>query len=63
VFRGVKIGKGSTIKNSIVMQNSVILENCFAENVVLDKEVTLLNDKTVMGQPNYPFIIAKHSVV
>ncbi len=63
VFRGVKIGKGTTIKNSIVMQNSIILENCFAENVVLDKEVTLLNDKSVMGQPNYPFVIAKHSVV
>ena len=63
IFRGVKIGKGTTIKNSIVMQNSVILENCFAENVVLDKEVTLLNDKSVMGQPNYPFVIAKHSVV
>ena len=63
IFRGVKIGKGTTIKNSIVMQNSVILENCFAENVVLDKEVTLLSGKTVMGQPNYPFVIAKRSVV
>lgn len=63
LFRGVKVGKGTTIKNSIVMQNSVILENCFAENVVLDKEVTLLAGKTVMGQPNYPFVIAKKSVV
>ncbi len=63
LFRGVKVGKGTTIKNSIVMQNSVILENCFAENVILDKEVTLLSGKTVMGQPNYPFVIAKKSVV
>ncbi len=63
IFRGVKIGKGTTVRNSIVMQNSIILENCFAENVVLDKEVTLLSGKTVMGQPNYPFVIAKRSVV
>lgn len=37
IFRGVHIGKGATVKNSIVMQNSVIQENCFVENVVLDK--------------------------
>ena len=63
IFRGVHIGKGSTIKNSIVMQNSVIQENCYLENVVLDKEVTLLTGKTVMGQPNYPFVIAKGNII
>ncbi len=63
IFRGVHIGRGATVKNSIVMQNSVIQENCFVENVVLDKEVTLLAGKTVMGQPNYPFVIAKGNVI
>ncbi len=63
IFRGVHIAKGATVKNSIVMQNSVIQENCYAENVVLDKEVTLLSGKTVMGQPNYPFVIAKGNVI
>ena len=63
IFRGVHIGKGATVKNSIVMQNSVIQENCFVENVVLDKEVTLLAGKTVMGQPNYPFVIAKGNII
>lgn len=63
IFRGVQIGKGATVKNSIVMQNSLIQEKCFVENVVLDKEVTLLAGKTVMGQPNYPFVIAKGNII
>lgn len=63
IFRGVHIGKGATIKNSIIMQNGVIQDGCYAENVVLDKEVTLLSGKTVMGQPNYPFVIAKGNVI
>lgn len=63
IFRGVHIGKGASVKNSIIMQDSVISEKCFVENAVLDKEVTLLEGKTVIGQPSYPFVIAKGNVV
>lgn len=63
IFRGVHIAKGATVKNSIVMQNSVIQENCYVENAVFDKEVTMLPGKTVAGQPNYPFVIAKGNII
>lgn len=63
IFRGVHIARGAVVKNSVIMQNSSIGQDCTVENAVLDKEVTLRNGKTVMGQPNYPFIIAKGATV
>ncbi len=63
VFRGVKIGKGSTVKNSIIMQKSQIMDNCNVENVIFDKEVILCNGKNLMGQNTYPLVIGKRTVV
>jgi len=63
IFRGVQIEKGAKVKNSIIMQNSIIQKNCILENVVLDKEVTLLGGKTIIGQPNYPFVAAKGNII
>lgn len=63
IFRGVSIGRGAVVKNSIIMQNCQIGQNCFVENALLDKEVTLLPGKTLMGQPSYPFVVSKGSVV
>lgn len=63
IFRGVHIARGAVVKNSVIMQNSSIGQDCTVENAVLDKEVTLRNGKSVMGQPNYPFVIAKGATV
>ncbi len=63
IFRGVHIAKGAVIKNSIVMQNSVIEENCDIENVIIDKECTLRQSKRLVGQPNYPVILPKRTLL
>lgn len=63
IFRGVHICKGAVIKNSIVMQNSVIEENCDIENVIIDKECTLRAGKRLVGQPNYPVILPKRTLL
>ncbi len=63
IFRGVSIGKGSVVRNSIIMQNSVINENCDLENVVIDKECTLRSTKRLIGQPNYPVILPKRTMI
>ena len=63
IFRGVHIGKGTVIKNSIVMQNSVVEENCDIENVVIDKECTLRPSKRLVGQPSYPVILQKRTLL
>lgn len=63
IFRGVYIAKGAVVKNSIIMQNSVIEENCDLENVIIDKECTLRTSKRLVGQPNYPVILPKRTLL
>ena len=59
VFRGVTIGRGSIVKDSIIMQNSRIMDNCHVENAIFDKEVILCNGITLIGQQSYPLVIGK----
>ena len=63
IFRGVSIAKGAVVKNCIVMQNSVIEEGCEIENVIIDKECTLREGKRLIGQPNYPVILPKRTLL
>lgn len=63
IFRGVKIGKGSKLKNAVIMQNSQIMENCVVENAIFDKEVFLRENKKMIGQDTYPVVIGKRTIV
>jgi glucose-1-phosphate adenylyltransferase len=40
---GVKVGKGSLIKNSVILPNAVIGENMLIENAVVGSEVSIEN--------------------
>ncbi|ADQ14225.1 glucose-1-phosphate adenylyltransferase subunit GlgD [Halanaerobium hydrogeniformans] len=63
LFRGAKIHPGAVVKNSIIMQKSIIGENAKLENVILDKGVQITADKSLKGDINLPMIIAKNSIV
>ena len=63
IFRGVKVAKGAKLQNCIIMQDTVIGENCCLSYVVTDKDVQIQNDRTLMGFQSYPVFIAKGSVV
>ena len=63
IFRGVKIGKGSHVKNSIIMQDTEIYDKVELEHVILDKNVIIRNGKRLIGQDNFPVVIRKYSVV
>lgn len=63
LFRGVHVGKGASLENCIVMQNSKILENCMMANVIFDKEVVLRSGKKLIGQDTYPMVIGKRTVI
>ena len=63
VFRGVKIGKGAKVKNSVIMQKSQIMDNCTVDNVIFDKEVILYSGKSLVGESTYPLVIGKRKVV
>jgi glucose-1-phosphate adenylyltransferase len=62
IARGVKIGKGSTVKNCIILQKSQIGENCVLDSVILDKDVRIEDDTVIMGSPTKPHVIRKGTV-
>ena len=63
LFRGVKIKKGAVVKNSILMQDTVVEENAKVEYVITDKNVTVTPGQEVRGTDIYPVFVAKHKTV
>lgn len=63
LFRGVHIGKGASVENCIIMQNSEVRDNCMMANVIFDKEVVLRSGKKLVGQDTYPMVIGKGAVI
>lgn len=57
--RGVKIEKGAVVRNSIIMQDSVVCENVVLDHVVFDKEVYVTKGRRLIGQETYPLAISK----
>ena len=63
LFRGVKIGKGSVVKNSIIMQDTVIGENVNLDCVITDKNVVIRDRRTLSGCEIQPYFLPKGSMV
>jgi len=63
LFRGVKVGKGAVIKDSIVMQGAVIEEKASFINAIADKDVTITKNRTITGSADFPVYISKGGVV
>ena len=63
LFRGVRIHKGAYVKDSIIMQRSVVGENARVEQAILDKEVKITPNKTVQGNAHAPLVIEKRITV
>lgn len=59
VFRGVQIGRGAVVRNSILMQSTVIGENCELSYVMTDKDVRVGDGKRLMGAPNCSVYVKK----
>lgn len=63
IFRRVNVAKGAIVKDSIIMQNTNISENCTLENVITDKQVVLTNGTELKGSPKNPLVVSKGSVL
>ncbi|WEK55561.1 MAG: glucose-1-phosphate adenylyltransferase subunit GlgD [Candidatus Cohnella colombiensis] len=63
LFRGVKVGKGAVIRNSIVMQNGIIGKYGTLDNCILDKEVEIRSEQQIRGAVDQPFIAVKRKVI
>ncbi|MBE7084797.1 MAG: glucose-1-phosphate adenylyltransferase subunit GlgD [Clostridiales bacterium] len=59
LFRGVKVEKGSVIRNSIVMQDNIIGQNTTLDCVITDKNVVVSDKKTLGGCSSLPYYIPK----
>lgn len=63
LFRGVKIGKGSKVSNSIIMHNSRIGENVNLNYVLADQNVIFSDNRVLMGCDQHPIYIGKEKRV
>lgn len=63
IFRGVKIGKGSVVKDSVIMQGTVIGNNCSVSAVITDKNVEISDGKVLMGSDSCPYYLLKNAKV
>ena len=61
--RGVRIGRGAVIKNSIIMQNTEVLQNVVLDHVILDKDVIVRENRQLVGHETYPVVVEKMSIV
>ncbi len=61
--RGVRIGRGSVLRNCVVMQNTTIMNNVELDHVILDKDVIVRDDRKIAGHETFPVVIEKASIV
>lgn len=63
LFRGVKIGKGSVVKNSILMQDTVIGSSVQLDCVITDKNVVIRDRRHLSGCEALPYFIGKGRMI
>ena len=63
LFRGVRVSKGARISGSIIMQDCYIGEDVELENVILDKDVTVLSGARLIAPRRYPIVLGKNVTI
>lgn len=61
--RGVHVAAHAKLTNCVVLQDSYIDEFVELENVILDKAVTIRSHGRLIGQKQYPIVIAKNTTL
>ncbi len=63
IFKGVKIEKGAEVKNSILMQDTVVGAGSTLNCVIADKNVSIKNAVQLAGTPTFPVLLNKGAVI
>ena len=63
LFRGCTVKKGAVVRNSVLMQDTIVEENCSVEYVVTDKNVHITTGKQLCGTDSFPVFVAKNHTV
>ena len=59
LFRGVKVGKGAVVRNSILMQDTGVGDNAELNCVISDKNAVISENTVLSGASSLPFYIMK----
>ena len=63
IFRGVRIGRGTKVTNSILLQDTCVGQNVTLNCVVADKNSVIRDDRVLSGHSSMPFFIGKGLMV
>ena len=63
LFRGVKVGKGTVVENSIMLQDTYTGENVTLNCVITDKNVVIRDGRHLSGHETMPFYINKGAMI
>ena len=63
LFRGVKVGRDTTVRNSILMQDTVLGEGCYLNCVITDKNVVVRDGVMLSGAATQPYYVAKRKMI
>lgn len=63
LFRGVHVGRGTVVRNSILLQDSYVGANVNLNCVITDKNVVIKDDRNLSGHQSMPFFIEKGTMV
>ena len=63
IFRGVHVGKGTVVKNCILLQDTYIGTDVKLNCVISDKNVMIKDGRTLSGHSSMPFYIGKNMTV
>lgn len=59
LFRDVRVGRGTVVKNCIILQNTDIGDDVQLNCVITDKDVRIKNGRMLSGHETMPFFIGK----
>jgi glucose-1-phosphate adenylyltransferase len=63
LFRGVKIGHGAVVKNSILFQDTVVSDNVYLNCVVTDKNAVIRDGRVLSGHETMPIYVEKARMI
>ena len=59
LFRDVRVGRGTVVKNCVILQNTDIGDNVQLNCVITDKDVRIKDGRMLSGHETMPFFIGK----
>jgi glucose-1-phosphate adenylyltransferase len=63
LFRGVHIGKGTVVRNSILMQDTYVGNHVDLNCVITDKNALIRDSRHLSGDETLPFYVGKHMMI